>query len=86
MTAAAILGLIVCADEIDFSSQDNNKLLSNGTGSPLKHKGPELQELLVGYTGGCISHFQDYLKDCQHFLDAIMDEEFGVDWQVRVRA
>lgn len=32
---------------------------------------------MVGYTGGCISHFQDFLEDCQGFLDGIMDAEFG---------
>ena len=32
---------------------------------------------MVGYTGGCIVHFQDYLEDCQGFLDGIMEREFG---------
>lgn len=32
---------------------------------------------MVGYTGGCIVHFQNYLEDCQRFLDAIMQKEFG---------
>ncbi len=32
---------------------------------------------MVGYTGGCIVHFQSYLSDCQKFLDAIMEAEFG---------
>lgn len=32
---------------------------------------------MVGYTGGCIVHFQDYLADCQAFLDEIMKAEFG---------
>ncbi|KAK4450744.1 hypothetical protein QBC34DRAFT_64452 [Podospora aff. communis PSN243] len=30
------------------------------------------KELVVGYTGGCIQYFQDYLADTQRFLDEIM--------------
>jgi hypothetical protein len=38
-----------------------------------------LKELGVGYTGGCIVHFQDYLIDCQSFIDEIMEHRVGVD-------
>lgn len=34
-------------------------------------------ELVVGYTGGCITGFQDYLKDCQAFLDRVTVLEHG---------
>ncbi|OLN95711.1 Hexokinase-1-like protein 1 [Colletotrichum chlorophyti] len=34
------------------------------------------RELGVGYTGGCISHFQDYLADTQTFLDEVIKSEF----------
>lgn len=34
------------------------------------------RELGVGYTGGCISHFQDYLADTQAFLDDVVALEF----------
>lgn len=37
------------------------------------------RELGVGYTGGCIVHFQDYLDDCQHFLDELVDRKFGLE-------
>jgi len=71
MTAAAVIGLLACADEIKFSSSTTtSKILTNG------HV-PTVEELMVGYTGGCIVHFQDYLDDCQRFLDEIMEEEFG---------
>jgi hexokinase len=33
----------------------------------------------VGYTGGCITHFQDYLTDCQSFIDQLMERIFGKD-------
>jgi hexokinase len=33
-------------------------------------------ELAVGYTGGCIQHFHDYLSDTQRFIDEIMSLEF----------
>jgi hexokinase len=73
LVAAAIIGLLGCADEIHLSSLEN---AMNGNGHlDLTH--PDVDELLVGYTGGCIVHFQDYLEDCQHFLDEIMLAEFG---------
>lgn len=34
-------------------------------------------ELGVGYTGGCIVHFQDYLEDCQEFLDRLLEKQAG---------
>ncbi|RDW80500.1 hypothetical protein BP5796_05198 [Coleophoma crateriformis] len=58
LTAAAVLGLLGCAEELDINHLQRN----------LK---PEITELMVGYTGGCIVHFQDYLHDCQDFLDEI---------------
>ena len=80
MTAAAIIGLLACADEIHFSPSSRLKSnLSNGdTRRPSTAKRKrDANELMVGYTGGCIVHFQDYLQDCQGFLDAIMAREFG---------
>ena len=41
-------------------------------------------ELGVGYTGGCISHFQDYLEDCQGYLDQLVEERFGPKSGLRV--
>lgn len=65
MTAAAVLGLLGCAGELDI----NDMRVSSQ---------PEIEELLVGYTGGCIVHFQDYLHDCQEFLDQISSD--GAAW------
>jgi len=31
------------------------------------------RELVVGYTGGCIQYFQDYLADTQEFIDQVME-------------
>jgi hexokinase len=84
MTAAAVIGLLACADEIHFSdssSSSSSTLLSNGN---TKNANLEIDELMVGYTGGCIVHFQNYLSDCQTFLDAIMEEEFGEEAKPRV--
>lgn len=74
LAAAAIIGLLGCADEIHLPSPLGE--LTNGNGSS-EVKTPDVDELLVGYTGGCIVHFQDYLEDCQGFLDEIMKAEFG---------
>ncbi|KAL2143967.1 hypothetical protein VTI28DRAFT_9719 [Corynascus sepedonium] len=43
----------------------------------LPQSGAEKITLAVGYTGGCIQHFQDYLADTQRFIDEIIDHEFG---------
>lgn len=79
MAAAAIIGLLACADEIHLSTD----YLPNGSAKP-NSKSLEIDELMVGYTGGCIVHFQDYLSDCQGFLDAIMQKEFGNSFVPRV--
>ncbi|PQE03774.1 hexokinase family protein [Rutstroemia sp. NJR-2017a BBW] len=66
LTAAAIVGLLACADEIHLSSAPSSSRLPQDA----------VKELLVGYTGSCIVGFQDYLVDCQRFLDDIMNKEF----------
>ncbi|KAI9171235.1 Hexokinase-1 [Paramyrothecium foliicola] len=67
--AAASVALLTLADEIP---QDYS-----GTSSATR-------ELGVGYTGGCIVHFQDYLQDCQSFLDELMMRRFGGKPPVKV--
>jgi len=57
--AAAIVGLLRCAGEIGDV--------------PDTEQGPDVKELVVGYTGGCIQYFQNYLADTQRFLDGIME-------------
>ncbi|RFU29482.1 hypothetical protein B7463_g6856, partial [Scytalidium lignicola] len=80
LVAAAIIGLLGCADEINLSHHSSSIVNSaNGENSNLS-----VRELMVGYTGGCISHFQDYLDDCQRFLDQIIESEFGLDEVPRV--
>jgi hypothetical protein len=87
MVSAAVIGLLACAEEIHLSpspSPSSNHLpLSNGT-SKSANPNSEIDELMVGYTGGCIVHFQNYLSDCQAFLDAIMVAEFGEHARPRV--
>lgn len=68
IVAAATIGLLTCAEEMSPPKADNGEHL----------------ELVVGYTGGCISGFQKYLEDCQSFLDTIVRLEHGDDWPVRV--
>ncbi|KAF2971249.1 hypothetical protein GQX73_g2393 [Xylaria multiplex] len=72
LTAAAIIGLLACADDIPFSSSPKDRP------DPQKTNGKkDIMNLVVGYTGGCIINFQDYLSDCQWFLDQIMETQFG---------
>ncbi|KAK4226170.1 hypothetical protein QBC38DRAFT_235629 [Podospora fimiseda] len=35
----------------------------------------EEDEVVVGYTGGCIEYFQNYLEDTQRFIDEILEME-----------
>lgn len=44
----------------------------------------DIRELGVGYTGGCIVHFQDYLVDCQYFVDRLVCRRLGADSRLRV--
>jgi hexokinase len=76
MVAAATIGLLACADEIQFSSDDTDEEVNGEAEAPTTAE-YGVDELLVGYTGGCIVHFQDYRDDCQTFLDGIMEREFG---------
>ncbi|KAH6672741.1 hexokinase-7 [Plectosphaerella plurivora] len=38
-----------------------------------------IRELGVGYTGGCIAHFQDYLEDTERFLAELVRINLGPD-------
>jgi hexokinase len=75
MTAAAIIGLLICAEELSLSP--DNMI---GRGSSVLRK----EELVVGYTGGTIVHFQDYLDDCQRFLDDIIRTKYQGESPLRV--
>ncbi|TVY87285.1 Hexokinase [Lachnellula willkommii] len=77
MTAAAVIALLGCADEIQLSALPSPSPIANGQSFHALIEEPAIEELMVGYTGGCIMHFQDYLQDCQQFLDDIMNTEFG---------
>ncbi|KAI0008558.1 MFS general substrate transporter [Xylariaceae sp. FL0662B] len=78
--AAATIGLLECAGDIPT----RQPLQDRTNGSADSPKRGENVDLIVGYTGGCIVHFQDYLADCQALLDAIIQAEFGEDAPVRV--
>lgn len=74
IVAASIIGLLTCAEELPAPG-----VAKPGT---VKQDGPS--ELVVGYTGGCITGFQNYLKDCQEFLDKVIVMEHGKDLNIRV--
>lgn len=70
--AAAIVALLTLADELPAD------------GTAVTDAGSPVRELGVGYTGGCIVHFQDYLVDCQSFLDQLVARRLGEDSRLRV--
>ncbi|KJZ79757.1 hypothetical protein HIM_00471 [Hirsutella minnesotensis 3608] len=69
ITAAAILALLTLAEELPAEGADQRS---------------DAQELGVGYTGGCIVHFQDYLADCQSLVNGLMAKRFGKSAPLRV--
>lgn len=66
LMAAYTIGLLTLAEDLPSPWE---KMYINPPQSP--------GELVVGYTGGCITAFQNYLKDCQAFLDRVVVMEFG---------
>ncbi|KAK3312399.1 hypothetical protein B0H66DRAFT_397920 [Apodospora peruviana] len=76
--AASTVALLKCAGDIPPplpSSKTTDQTEATTT----------TKELAVGYTGGCIQFFQNYLADTQRFLDEIMGLEFGPRQQLPVR-
>lgn len=69
--AAAVLALLTVAEELPATGA------APGQGLDGEGLEGETRELGVGYTGGCIVHFQDYLSDCQAFLDGLTRRRFG---------
>ncbi|KAH7328135.1 hypothetical protein B0I35DRAFT_448087 [Stachybotrys elegans] len=67
--AAAVLALLTVGEEIPAERSDSSL---------------EPREVGVGYTGGCIVHFQDYLVDCQEFLDRLVRRTMGDEPPVRI--
>ncbi|KAI0159245.1 hexokinase-7 [Pestalotiopsis sp. NC0098] len=79
--AASTIGLLACAGDLPLEPQAPR----DQTNRPEQQNGcPNPTEVLVGYTGGCIEHFQDYLTDCQDFLDQAIEAEFGKEAPVRI--
>ena len=68
IVAAAVVGLLRLTGEIGPAA--------GGCSEP--------RVLGVGYTGGCIANFQDYLRDTSRFLDEILRLDFGERPPVRV--
>ncbi|KAK8010637.1 hypothetical protein PG990_009602 [Apiospora arundinis] len=85
IVAAATIGLLACAGDIGLREEEplkqektEDSSVANGSSAAPP------TDLVVGYTGGCIAHFQDYLVDCQGFLEDILQQEFGPKPPVRV--
>ncbi|KAM7198581.1 putative hexokinase [Naviculisporaceae sp. PSN 640] len=64
IVAASTIALLKCAGDIAPVSE------------AVANNGVAVTELAVGYTGGCIQHFHNYLADTQRFIDEILDLDF----------
>jgi hexokinase len=71
--AAAILALLTIGGELPAEEEEDASMAS-----------PDMRELGVGYTGGCVVHFQDYLSDCQAFIDGLVRRRSGAGTQLSV--
>lgn len=77
--SAGIVALLKLSEDLPANAVPDTALpnahaLANALGSaPVK----PTRELGVGYTGGCIAHFQDYLPDTQRMLDELLARELG---------
>ncbi|KAM4056769.1 hexokinase domain-containing protein [Hirsutella rhossiliensis] len=69
ITAAGILALLTLAEELPAEGASAE---------------PSAGEFGVGYTGGCIVPFQDYLADCQSLVDGLVVKRYGRESRVRV--
>ncbi|KAB5577844.1 major facilitator superfamily domain-containing protein [Coniochaeta sp. 2T2.1] len=65
--AAATLALLVCTEELPAWDSPPSAMTEED----------KIPELVVGWTGGCIQHFQTYLEDCQTFLDDVLSLEYN---------
>ncbi|PNH66378.1 hypothetical protein VD0001_g8173 [Verticillium dahliae] len=72
IVSAAVVALLRMAGDVPEA----------GDGSGAEEEEP--RELGVGYTGGCIAHFQDYLHDTQRFLDELVAKDLGDKPPVRI--
>ncbi|KAB5535320.1 major facilitator superfamily domain-containing protein [Coniochaeta sp. 2T2.1] len=72
--AAATLALLVCTEELPAWDSPPSAVTEEDN----------IPELVVGWTGGCIQHFQTYLQDCQTFLDAVLSLEYNGNPPARV--
>lgn len=74
IVAASTIGLLRCAGDLPIPTRKEfeSTILD----------GPS--ELVVGYTGGCIAGFQNYLDDCQAMMDTVIGMEYGKDTNIRV--
>lgn len=79
--AAATVGLLACAGDVPFQQE---KRRGQNEQSLRQAQAPPQMDLVVGFTGGCIAHFQDYLSDCRGFLQGILEAEFGSAPPVRI--
>ncbi|KAK8090866.1 hexokinase family [Apiospora phragmitis] len=84
IVAAATVGLLACAGDIPLRDSPKHDKTEQQHHSKTNGSSAASTDLVVGYTGGCIAHFQDYLADCQSFLDDILRKEFGPEPPFRV--
>jgi hexokinase len=74
IVAAGIVGLLRLAEDIPAPGR---RIVDGEAPASVRVLG-------VGYTGGCIVNFQDYLRDTQTFLDDIINTDFGGQPPVKV--
>ncbi|KAJ4989137.1 hexokinase-1 [Stagonosporopsis vannaccii] len=69
LVGAASVGLLGCVGEIDL---DEPGAAQPEVHSSLSNGAPEVDELVIAYTGGTISQYPRWLEDCQAWIDRLV--------------
>ncbi|KAL6697198.1 hypothetical protein J3F84DRAFT_281579 [Trichoderma pleuroticola] len=80
LTGSAIIAMLLCIRALKSDKLLDPELLSSHSTAPSEQvqsssaEAPAKEEpLLVGYTGGCITHFPNYLDEVQSWVDRLTD-------------
>ncbi|KAL7953779.1 hypothetical protein V8C34DRAFT_296103 [Trichoderma compactum] len=81
LTGSAVIAMLLCIRALKCDKLLDPQLLSSHSTAPsdqvqsLDAEAPAEEEpLLVGYTGGCITHFPKYLDEVQSWVDRLTDD------------
>ncbi|UPX19008.1 uncharacterized protein EKO05_0009285 [Ascochyta rabiei] len=69
LIAAASVGLLGCAGDISLTQRSTTQPSLSGSESDVP---PDMEELVIAYTGSTISQYPHWLEDCQKWIDELV--------------